>query len=67
MPAPIGFFGFDLAQLTDIMSMNTDGLFGVTASTSINFVFYFIMFGAIFAATGGGQLFIDISMMAAGG
>ena len=66
VPQPLGFTGFNLAELTDIMSMNTDGLFGVTATTSINFVFYFIMFGAIFAATGGGQLFIDIAMMAAG-
>ena len=66
VPAPIGFSGFDLAQLADMMSMNTDGLFGITAATSINFVFYFIMFGAIFAATGGGALFIDIAMMAAG-
>lgn len=66
VPAPLGFTGFDLAQMTDMMTMNTDGLFGVTATTSINFVFYFIMFGAIFASTGGGQLFIDIAMMAAG-
>jgi TRAP transporter 4TM/12TM fusion protein len=66
IPAPLGFSGFDLAALTDMMSMTTDGLFGITATTSINFVFYFIMFGAVFAATGGGQLFIDIAMLAAG-
>lgn len=66
VPKPIGFSGFDLAQLADMLSMNTDGLFGITATTSINFVFFFIMFGAIFAATGGGALFIDIAMMAAG-
>jgi TRAP transporter 4TM/12TM fusion protein len=65
-PQPVGFSGFDLAQLADMMSMGTDGLFGITATTSVNFVFYFIMFGAIFAATGGGQLFIDIAMLAAG-
>jgi TRAP transporter 4TM/12TM fusion protein len=66
IPQPVGFTGFDLAQLADMMSMGTDGLFGITATTSINFVFYFIMFGAIFAATGGGQLFIDIALLAAG-
>jgi TRAP transporter 4TM/12TM fusion protein len=66
IPQPVGFTGFDLAQLADMMSMGTDGLFGITATTSINFVFYFVMFGAIFAATGGGQLFIDIALLAAG-
>ncbi|SOC07689.1 TRAP transporter 4TM/12TM fusion protein [Rhodobacter sp. JA431] len=66
VPSPLGFSGFSLIELTDIMTMNTDGLFGVTSATAVNFVFYFIMFGAIFAATGGGQLFIDIAMLAAG-
>ena len=66
IPGEIGFSGFDLAEVTDMLTMNTAGLFGVTATTSINFVFYFIVFGAIFAATGGGQLFIDIAMLAAG-
>lgn len=66
LPQPLGFSGFDLSQLADMMSMTNDGFFGITATTSINFVFFFIMFGAIFAATGGGQLFIDIAMLAAG-
>ena len=38
VPAPLGFSGFDLGQMTDMMSMNTDGLFGVTDTTSLNFV-----------------------------
>ncbi|PLW79226.1 TRAP transporter permease [Cohaesibacter celericrescens] len=66
IPGWIGFTGFSLSDMTEIMTMNNDGLFGVTASTAVNFVFYFIMFGAIFSATGGGRVFIDIAMFAAG-
>ncbi|SKA34332.1 TRAP transporter permease [Consotaella salsifontis] len=66
LPGALGFSGFNLAEVTDMITMNTDGIFGITSATAINFVFYFIMFGAIFALTGGGQLFIDLAMMAAG-
>jgi TRAP transporter 4TM/12TM fusion protein len=66
IPGPIGFSGFNLGEVTDMLTMNTAGLFGITATTAVNFVFYFIMFGAIFAATGGGRLFIDLAMMIAG-
>ena len=66
IPGWLGFSGFGLADMTEIITMNNDGLFGVTASTAVNFVFYFIMFGAIFSATGGGKVFIDIAMKASG-
>ena len=66
IPGWIGFSGFSVSEMTEIMTMNNDGLFGVTASTAVNFVFYFIMFGAIFSATGGGKVFIDLAMYAAG-
>jgi len=65
-PGWIGFSGFSLPDMTEIITMNTAGLFGVTARTAVNFVFYFVMFGAIFSATGGGKVFIDIAMLVTG-
>ncbi len=58
------FPGFSLTELSEIITMKTDGLFGVTASTAVNFVFFFVMFGCIFTLTGGGSIFIDIAMLA---
>ncbi|SHO56235.1 TRAP transporter permease [Vibrio quintilis] len=58
------FAGFSLTELSEIVTMKTDGLFGVTASTAVNFVFFFVMFGCIFTLTGGGSIFIDIAMLA---
>ena len=66
VPTWLGFNGFSLDEMTEIVSLGTNGIFGVTASTSINFLFYFIFFGAVFAATGGGQIFIDLAMFFAG-
>ncbi|MCL2000813.1 MAG: TRAP transporter fused permease subunit, partial [Planctomycetes bacterium] len=43
-----------------------EGLMGVTASAITSFVFYFILFGAFFSATGGGKVFIDLAMKVTG-
>lgn len=66
VPGWVGFNGFSIDEMTEIVTLGTNGIFGVTASTSINFLFYFIFFGAVFAATGGGQIFIDLAMFFAG-
>jgi len=46
--------------------MTTAGVLGIATSTSVSFVFYFVLFGAFYAAVGGGQLFIDLAIRAAG-
>lgn len=61
-PGLMRFPGFDLSNQAELISMKTDGIFGVTASAAINFVFYFVLFGSVFTITGGGQLFIDLAM-----
>ena len=56
------FEGFSLDTMTELISMQTEGIFGITASTAVNFVFYFVLFGCVFTATGGGSVFIDLAM-----
>ena len=46
--------------------LTTSGIFGVTTETSVTFVFYFIAFGVVFAAIGGGRLFIDLAIRLVG-
>lgn len=64
MPGWLAFPGFSLPTQAEFVSMQTEGIFGVTASAAINFVFFFVLFGAIFSFTGGGALFIDLAMKA---
>ncbi|WP_439562883.1 TRAP transporter permease [Roseinatronobacter sp.] len=61
-PGWMAFPGFTLATQAELISMQTEGIFGITASAAINFVFFFVMFGAVFTFTGGGALFIDLAM-----
>lgn len=66
LPGWLNFRGFGVEAATEITTMTTAGVLGITTSTSVNFVFYFILFGAFYAAVGGGQLFIDLAIRAAG-
>lgn len=66
LPGWLYFSGFSLDEFIEITTMTTAGVLGITTSTSVSFIFYFIMFGAFYAAVGGGQLFIDLAIRAAG-
>jgi TRAP transporter 4TM/12TM fusion protein len=61
-----GFRGFGLEEYVEILTLTTSGIFGVTTETSVTFVFYFIAFGVVFAAIGGGRLFIDLAIRIVG-
>tara|TARA_R110002020_G_scaffold48670_8_gene138660 strand:- start:599 stop:2569 length:1971 start_codon:yes stop_codon:yes gene_type:complete len=66
LPGWLSFRGFTLDAAIEISTMTTAGVLGITTSTSVDFVFYFILFGAFYAAIGGGQLFIDLAIRLAG-
>jgi TRAP transporter 4TM/12TM fusion protein len=64
---PVGAFrGFELREYVEILLLTTSGIFGVTTETSVTFVFYFIAFGVVYAAIGGGKLFIDLAIRLVG-
>ena len=66
LPGWLRFRGFDVEAATEITTMTTAGVLGVTTSTSASFIFYFILFGSFYGAVGGGQLFIDLAIRLAG-
>ena len=65
-PGWLRFSGFGLEEAVEILSMSLNGILGITTATSVQFVFYFILFGAVYAAIGGGQFFIDVGLRIAG-
>lgn len=54
------------SEWSEILGMTTSGILGVTTATSTNFIFYFIVFGVVYSAVGGGQLFIDLAIKLVG-
>ncbi len=53
IPGWLRFSGFGLEEAVEILTMSLNGVLGVTTDTSVQFVFYFILFGAVYAAVGG--------------
>ncbi|MFC6671149.1 TRAP transporter permease [Marinobacterium aestuariivivens] len=66
VPGTFGFSGLSLEEFSEILAMTTGGILGVTTETSVNFIFYFIVFGVVYSAVGGGEFFIDMAMRMVG-
>ncbi len=54
--------GTTLKKFVEMMTMSTSGIFGTPLNTSESYLFYFMVFGALFACCGGGQLLIEIGL-----
>lgn len=65
-PGWLRFSGFSLEEMTEFSTMTPNGIFGTTTITSVLYVFYFIVFGAVYASIGGSRLFIDIGLSCVG-
>lgn len=66
IPGKFGFSSISIEEWSEILAMTTSGIMGVTTATSVNFIFYFIVFGVVYSAVGGGQLFIELAMRLVG-
>ena len=66
MPGWLQFSGFGLHDAIEILTLSLNGILGITTGTSVQFVFYFILFGAVYGAIGGGRLIIDIGLRLTG-
>lgn len=66
LPGILWHRGYDLERLVTQIALSTEGIFGVPLSVSANYVFLFVIFGALLEVTGIGQFYIDIAMRAVG-
>ena len=66
MPGWLSFSGFGLEEAVEILTLSLNGILGITTGTSVHFVFYFILFGGVYAAVGGGRLVIDLGLRMTG-
>jgi len=66
LPGLLYFSGFRLTDYVEITMLGTEGVFGVASNAMVTMVFYFVLFGAVFSATKGGDVFIDLSLLVSG-
>ncbi len=62
LPGVLRYEGMTLDKFTDLIVMGTNGIFGSATSAASTFVFWVMIFGTLFATTGGGDVLIDIGL-----
>jgi len=59
--------GYSIKRVTTYLALSTDGVFGVPLGVSANFIFLFILYGAILQRSGAGKFFTDLAYSITGG
>lgn len=66
MPGRWAHPGFPLEYVLESLYYSTSGIYGSLTGASATFIMMFILFGALLKASGGGQTFMDLALLAAG-
>jgi TRAP transporter 4TM/12TM fusion protein len=67
LPEILRHRGVPLDFVISDMYLSTTGIFGVPLGVSTDFVFLFVLFGALLDKAGGGKYFIDVAFSSLGG
>ena len=66
LPGVLAHRGYSPVRLIEHLYLTTEGIWGVPLGVSADFVYLFVLFGAVLDAAGGGELFIGLSSRIAG-
>ncbi|MBS3920518.1 MAG: TRAP transporter permease [Deltaproteobacteria bacterium] len=58
--------GYSIKRISTYLALSTDGVFGVPLGVSANFIFLFILYGAILQKSGAGKFFTDLAFSLTG-
>ncbi len=62
-PGMWGHVGMSWADMAEVQLMGNVGTFGIAAGVCVDFVFYFVVFGALYEAFGGSELLNQLGML----
>ena len=61
-PGWLKFDGIKFNEYVELLFLGDSGIFGIPVETSLRYVFYFVMFGAIYSAIGGSKLLVGLGL-----
>lgn len=67
LPGFLAHRGYDAQRLIEHLYLSTEGIWGIPLGVSADFVYLFVLFGAILEAAGGGELLIGLAGRIASG
>jgi len=66
LPGILAHRGYGPARIVEHLYLSTEGIWGIPLGVSADFVYLFVLFGAVLEAAGGGQLLIALAGRVAG-
>jgi len=66
MPGPLRHDNFSLRYFTEMLTIQSDGIFGAPLEVAATYAFLFVLFGNFYNKAGGGQLFFDVAASVTG-
>ena len=66
LPGILAHRGYSVARVVEHLYLSTEGIWGIPLGVSADFVYLFILFGAVFDIAGGGALLIALADRVAG-
>ena len=61
-PEIISHGGLSLNRLVGFQWLDQEAIFGIPIGVSVDFIFLFVLFGALLETAGGGKYFLDLSI-----
>ena len=62
LPGILHYDGMTFEKLVDLLILGNQGIYGQAASAGSGFLYWIMVFGALFATCGGGEVLIDIGV-----
>ncbi len=66
LPGFLAHRGYDVTRLIEHLYLSTEGIWGIPLGVSADFVYLFVLFGAVLETAGGGALLIALANRVAG-
>jgi TRAP transporter 4TM/12TM fusion protein len=66
LPDILAHKGYSIKRLSTYISLSTDGIFSIPLGVSAQFIFLFILYGAILRKSGAGKFFTDLAFSLTG-
>ncbi|HJY78111.1 MAG TPA: TRAP transporter fused permease subunit, partial [Burkholderiales bacterium] len=66
MPGALRHDNFGIAYFIEMMTIQSDGIFGAPLEVAASYAFLFVLFGNFYNKAGGGQLFFDLASAVTG-
>jgi TRAP transporter 4TM/12TM fusion protein len=61
LPPPLSHGGYDLERIATTLTLTQNGIFGVALSVMFDYIYLFVIFGTLYALSGGTEFILDLA------